>query len=68
MEIGVKCPRLSNLVRIFKLIVCLFFLTGIVPIFCEEIFVGIDEKKQAGDEAQYEVLFVLKFYSFVLFL
>ncbi|KAJ7391855.1 hypothetical protein OS493_016145 [Desmophyllum pertusum] len=37
---------------------------GIVPIFCEEIFVGIDEKKQAGDEAQYEVMFsMLEIYN-----
>ena len=28
-----------------------------MPIFCEEIFQGIDEKKQGGDVAQYEVLF-----------
>ena len=32
-----------------------------MPIFCEEIFQGIDEKKQGGDEGQYEVHF-----SFVL--
>ena len=31
---------------------------GIVPIFCEQIFVGIDEKKQGGDTAQYEVLII----------
>ena len=34
---------------------CIFL--GIVPIFCEQIFVGIDEKKQAGDSGQYEVIF-----------
>ena len=32
---------------------------GIVPIFCEEIFVGINEKKQGGDTAQYEVLKII---------
>ncbi|KAL9968317.1 hypothetical protein ACROYT_G026678 [Oculina patagonica] len=37
---------------------------GIVPIFCEEIFKGIDEKKQGGDEGQYEVLFsMLEIYN-----
>ena len=36
------------------IVLCL--ITGIVPIFCEEIFKGIDEKKQGGDQAQYEVL------------
>lgn len=37
---------------------------GIVPIFCEEIFMGIDEKKQGGDEGQYEVLFsMLEIYN-----
>ena len=33
-----------------------FHFPGIVPVFCEQIFVGIDEKKQAGDTGQYEVL------------
>ena len=33
-----------------------FHFVGIVPVFCEQIFVGIDEKKQAGDTGQYEVL------------
>ena len=28
-----------------------------MPIFCEEVFTGIDEKKQGGDEGQYEVHF-----------
>ena len=37
--------------------IILHLITGIVPIFCEEIFKGIDEKKQGGDEAQFEVLF-----------
>ena len=32
---------------------------GIVPIFCEEIFAGINEKKQGGDTAQYEVLKII---------
>lgn len=37
---------------------------GIVPIFCEQIFVGIDEKKQAGDSGQYEVMFsMLEIYN-----
>ncbi|RMX42363.1 hypothetical protein pdam_00004872 [Pocillopora damicornis] len=37
---------------------------GIVPIFCEEIFKGIDEKKQGGDEAQFEVFFsMLEIYN-----
>lgn len=37
---------------------------GIVPIFCEQIFVGIDEKKQTGDTAQYEVMFsMLEIYN-----
>lgn len=33
-----------------------FHFVGIVPVFCEQIFVGIDEKKQVGDTGQYEVL------------
>ena len=28
---------------------------GIVPVFCEEIFKGINEKLQEGDTTQYEV-------------
>lgn len=37
---------------------------GIVPIFCEEIFVGINEKKEAGDTAQFEVMFsMLEIYN-----
>ena len=31
------------------------FNIGIVPVFCEQIFVGIEEKKQSGDTGQYEV-------------
>ena len=39
-----------------------------MPIFCEEIFTGIDEKKQGGDEGQYEVHFssVVSFCNFIL--
>lgn len=27
-----------------------------MPVFCEQIFVGIEEKKQSGDTGQYEVM------------
>ena len=39
-----------------------------MPIFCEEIFTGIDEKKKGGDEGQYEVHFssTLTFCSVIL--
>lgn len=52
--IGVHCTWLQ-----FRGILEMFFLhfLGIVPIFCEQIFVGISEKKQAGDSGQYEVIF-----------
>ena len=43
----------------FRGVLEMFFLhfLGIVPIFCEQVFVGISEKKQAGDSGQYEVIF-----------
>ena len=39
-----------------------------MPIFCAEIFTGINEKKQGGDEGQYEVHFssVVSFCSVIL--
>ncbi|KAK2174001.1 hypothetical protein NP493_836g01049 [Ridgeia piscesae] len=30
---------------------------GVVPILCEELFKGIDKKKEAGDKTEYEILF-----------
>ena len=51
-------PYLKMLFLQCELIIIVYIqLIGIVPIFCEEIFQGIDEKKQGGDEAQYEVHF-----------
>ena len=44
---------------IFKNIIFCYVI-GIVPVFCEQIFVGIDEKKQAGDTGQFEVLINIK--------
>ncbi|KAH9524310.1 Kinesin-like protein kif28p [Bulinus truncatus] len=37
---------------------------GVVPLFCENIFKGIDEKKKAGDKTEFEVTFsMLEIYN-----
>ena len=33
-----------------------FVFSGIVPMFCEEIFIGIAKKKDEGSTAEYEVI------------
>ena len=36
-----------------------FRLLGVVPILCEELFKGTDEKKKSGDKTEYEVNILL---------
>ncbi|KAK6970706.1 kinesin-like protein KIF28P, partial [Biomphalaria glabrata] len=37
---------------------------GVVPLFCENIFKGIDEKKKSGDKTEFEVTFsMLEIYN-----
>ena len=44
----------------------IFNCTGIVPITCNELFNGIDAKKAAGTEAEYQVKINVLYESIVL--
>lgn len=41
-------------------------ITGIVPLYCENIFKQIEEKKKAGDKTEFEVGVDLFYYTYTL--
>ena len=58
--------RLHTNYKIFREshIAILFFITGIVPLFCDAIFKGIEAKLEAGEKTEFEVTFsMLEIYN-----